>query len=177
MRNQPNWSLGALLVWGVCCGPVLAEPVLRHITAKVELDNSTDFKNIAGSTARSKEQTRQLSVTLDNRDREPAADVSVKWAIYAHKMDTNKLVTVKEGTLKVRIDGLSTASVKSDKVVIKGTPKHSVVTKRTVRGKVESSTKNEPGTGEEYYGYAVAVYAGSVLIEETSSQPSLKLTK
>jgi len=177
MTNQLKWTWGAALIWTMICGPVLAEPVVRHITAKVEVDNSTDFKNIAGSTARSKEQKRQLSVTLDNRDKEPATDVTVKWAIYAHKMDTNKMVTVKEGSLKARIEALSTTSVKSDKVVIKGTPKHAVVTKKTVRGKVETSTKNEPATGEEYYGYAVAVYAGSVLIEELSSQPSLKLTK
>ena len=166
-----------MLAWSVLCGPALAEPVVRHVTASVEVENSTNYKNIAGSTARAKEQTRQLSVTLDNRDPQAVTDVSVKWAIFAHKMDTNQLVTVKAGTVKAKIGALATATVKSDKLVIKGTPKHTVVTRKTVRGKAQNSSKSEPAVGEEYYGYAVAVYAGTVLIQEFSSQPSLKITK
>ena len=177
MRNQLHWTWGAALVWGVLCGPLLAEPVGKHITMKIDMEDSTDYKNIAGSTARSKEQHRQLNVTLDNRDKEPAADVSVKWAIYSRKMDSHKLVTVKQGTTKARIEALSTTSVKSDKVTIKGTPRHTVVTRKSVKGKVQNNSKTEPATGEEYYGYAVAVYAGTVLIDEVFSQPSLKLTK
>lgn len=177
MRSHLNWVWGAALVWGVLGGAAVAEPVLRHITMKVEVEDSTDYKNIAGSNSKSKQQDRQLSVTLDNRDKERATDVSVKWAIYAHKMASHKLVTVKQGTVKTKIEALSKTTVKSDKVTIKGTPKHSVVTRRAVRGKVQSNTRNEPASGEEYYGYAVAVYAGSVLIDEVFSQPSLKLTK
>jgi len=177
MKNKVNWTWGAALAWSMLCGSVLAEPVARHITAKVEVENTTDYKNIAGSTARSKEQTRQLNVTLDNRDKQAANDVVVKWAIYAHKMETNKLVTVKEGTVKAKIEALSTTSVKGEKVIIKGTPKHTVVTRKTTNGKAQNSSKNEAATGEEYYGYAVAVYAGGVLLDETSSHPSLKIEK
>ena len=173
---KSNWLTinRTVLVWSVVCGSVLAEPAASHITAKVEVENSTSYKNIAGSTAHAKEQTRQLCVTLDNRDKQAATDVSVKWTIFAHKMETNKLVTVKEGRVKTRIEGLATATLKSDKVVIKGTPTHSVVTHKTVGGKAHNSTKNEPAAGEEYYGYSVAVYVGSVLIQEISNQPNLK---
>jgi len=173
MKSQFFAINSAVLVGFLVCGSVLAEPALSHVTAKVEVENSTDYKNIAGSNARAKEQARQLSVTLDNRDKNPATDGSVKWAIFAHKMESGKLVTVKEGTVKSKIDGLGTATVKSDRVVIKGTPKHSVVTRKTVNGKAQSSSKNEPAVGEEYYGYAVAVYAGTAMIQEISSQPSL----
>jgi CCR4-NOT transcriptional regulation complex NOT5 subunit len=165
------------LLWGVWGGPVLAEPVSHHISMKVSLDSASDFKNIAGSSDKSKRQTRQLSVTLDNRDKEQVKDVSVKWAIYARKMQDHKLVTVKQGTVKTQIGALEATTVKSDQVTIKGTPKHSVTTRKTVRGKVQASTKHIPATGEEYYGYAVEVYAGATLIDEVYSQPSLRRGK
>ncbi|MCX6880130.1 MAG: hypothetical protein NTW21_40955 [Verrucomicrobia bacterium] len=177
MRSHLHWTWVAALVWSGLSGPLLAEPVARHITVKVTVDNASDFKDIAGSTARSKQQTRQLSVLLDNRDQEAANDVAVKWAIYARKMTDHKLVTVKQGNLKTKIGPLETATVKSDKVTIKGTPKHAVTTRKKVNGKNQSSTKNNPASGEEYYGYSVAVYVGSVLIDEIYSQPSLKPDK
>ena len=176
MKSNLQRAWVAVLVMGALCGPVLAEPVGRHISAKIDLENSNDFKNIGGSNAKTKVQHRQLNVTLDNRDKEQAA-VSVKWAIFAHKMDNNKLVTVKQGTASATVGALSTATVKSDRVTITGTPKHTVVVnnnRRNAKGKVQTTSKSEPANGEEYYGYSVQVFAGSELISETYSQPSLK---
>ena len=165
------------MMWGGLCGPLLAEPVSHHITVKVSMENTSDFRKIAGSSEKSKQQTRQLSVTLDNRDKEQVKDLSVKWAIYAHKMQNHQLVTVKQGTVKTKIEALEAKTVKSDRVTIKGTPKHSVTSRKTVRGKVQANTKHFPATGEEYYGYSVEVYAGSTLIDEVYSQPSLQRGK
>lgn len=177
LRTQWNRIWSAALACGLFCGPALAAPVLRHLTVKVEMAGSTDYTKIAGSSAKSKQQHRQLSVTLDNRDPQQVTDVSVKWAIYARNMVSHQLVTVKQGTLKTRIDALSTTTVQSDKVSIKGTPKHSVVSSKKVKGKTQTGTRNQPAKGEEYYGYAVAVFAGTDLIDEVYSQPSLKLTE
>jgi nucleoid DNA-binding protein len=97
--------------------------------------------------------------------------------IFAHTMDKHKLVPVKEGTVKTKVEALKTAAVKSAMVTIRGTPKHSVVTKKSRKGKVQTSSKEHPATGEEYFGYSVEVYADAVLIDEIFSQPSLKPMK
>lgn len=177
MRRYLYWTWVAGLVWGGLSGPLLAEPVSHHITVKVSMENASDFKKITGSSKKSKQQTRQLSVTLDNRDKGQAKDVSVKWAIYARKMQDHQLVTVKQGTVKTQLEALEAKAVKSDRVIIKGTPKYSVTTRKTVRGKVQANTKHFPASGEEYYGYSVEVYAGSTLIDEEFSQPSLQRGK
>jgi len=177
MRNLSSWAWAAALVLSGFCGPVSAAPAAPggpRVDVKVAVTETNDYHNIAGSAARSKQQSRQLRVTLGNWDKVPIADVSAKWVIYARKMDSNKVVTVKQGTVKTKLGALSTITVKSDKVTMKGTPKHTVVTKKNVKGKVQSSSKNNPATGEEYYGYSVAVYAGTVLIEEISDPASLK---
>ena len=177
MKNQRNWLGVAALAWSLPCGSLLAEPPAHHVTVKVTVENSNDYKNITGSSEKSRQQDRQLIVTLANNDKEQVKDVSVKWAIYAHKMENHQLVTVKQGNEKTQLDALQTTTVKSANVTIKGTPKHTVVTRKTVKGKVQTSSKSEPATGEDYYGYSVAVYAGSTLIEEIYSQPSLKSAK
>ncbi|MCX6865606.1 MAG: hypothetical protein NTV46_05195 [Verrucomicrobia bacterium] len=175
MNNQWNCLWVAVLAWSVACVPLLAEPpLLRHITATVTVDSSNDYQNISGSSEKSRKQGRQLNIVLANYDRQLVKDVSVKWAIYAHKMDNHKLVTVKQGTRKTTLEAHGTATVKSDRVTIKGTPKHSVITRKTIKGKVQTHSKSQPATGEEYYGYSVEVYAGSVLIDGIYSQPSLK---
>ena len=170
-------KLGIVLVWSMLCGPLLAEPVRPHITAKIDVENSNDYKDIAGSSAKTKIQRRQLTVMLDNRDTGEATDVTVKWMIFAHTMNNHKLVPVKQGSVTTKLEALKTAAVKSAKVTIKGTPKHSVINRNSIKGKVQISSKEHPASGEEYFGYSVQVYAGAVLIEEIYSQPSLKPIK
>lgn len=141
------------------------------------MDASNDYKKIAGSSERTKHQVRQLSVTLDNRDKEVIKNVHVKWTLFGHKMPDNTLVTLKQGSVKTAVDALKTSTVKCEKVVISGTPKYTVTTKKAVRGTVQVDTKHHPASGEDYYGYAVRVYAGSILIDEFYSHPSLKQEK
>ena len=177
MLNNYQLAWVAAVMWIALCGAALAEPTVYHITVKVDTTNSNKYHDISGSSAKSKQQTRQLGVTLDNRDKEPISNVSVKWAIYAHDMITNKLVTVKKDTVKTQIDALSKTTVQSVMVTMKGTPKHTVTTRKNSRSRVQISSKEQPASGVEYYGYSVAVYAGAVLIDEIYSQPSLKPTK
>jgi hypothetical protein len=81
---------------------------------------------------------------------------------------------VEQGTETTKLDGFQTLTVKSTTVTLKGTPEHTVVTRKTNRGKVQTSSKKYPATGAVYYGYWVGVYVGSTLIDEIYSQPSLK---
>ena len=92
MKNQRNWLGVAVLVWSLPCGLLLAEPPAHHITVKVTVESSNDYKKIADSSEKSHQQDRQLVVTLANNDKEQVKDVSMKWAIYAHKMENHQLV-------------------------------------------------------------------------------------
>ena len=164
-----------VLVGGFFGGPLWAEPAQHHISMKVTADASVDTKKISGSSVRSRVQNRQLTIALDNRDKEVVDGVSVKWTIYARTMDGGHLVTVKEGTEKPKLAALQTTTVKTPVVTFKGTPQHAVTTqKNSGKGKTQATSKREPATGEEYYGYAVQVYEGSTLLDEEYSQPSLK---
>ena len=172
-------SLLALLACGLSCGPLLADPV-PHITVKVTVDSSTDYKKITNSNERSRKQTRQLNVSLGNNDKDLPANLTVKWAIYSHTLKDHKLTTSGHGTEIAKVEPFKTVTVNSAKVTIEGTPEHSVITtKNSGRGKgnAQVNAKRNPATGAEYYGYAVAVYAGSTLVEEIASQPSIKLDK
>ncbi len=163
----------------VCGVLVAAEPaVSRHISVKVTTDNSTDYKEIGGSSQRSKTQKRQLEITLDNRDAEPANDILVEWAIYGRQLTNGKVVKVKEGKESPRVPAMGKMTVKSEQVTIQGTPKHTVTTNRGNRGNRGGhnsiSSKSVAATGQEYLGYVVRVRAGSTMIEEVCSHPSLK---
>jgi hypothetical protein len=159
--------------------PVRAEPSTPHLSAKVRVEAGTDFKKIGGSSASSKTQTRQIVVILDNRETSELKDISVRWKIYARSMKDNQLKVAKEGTEKTSVGPLKTTTVKSDKVILKGSPKHSVTSQKSGRGghsngRPNVTTKTVQAEGEEYAGYAVRVYAGGRLVDEEYSQPGLK---
>lgn len=166
----------ALLACGLACGPLLAEAV-PHVTVKVTVESTNDYTKIGGSSEKSKKQTRQLNVTLGNNDKDQPANLTVKWAIYSHTMKDHKLTTSGQGTETAKVEPFKTVTVHCAKVTITGTPEHSQASKTSGKGKAPATAKRIPATGDEYYGYAVAVYAGATLIEETASHPSLKLDK
>ncbi len=178
MKSQSKWIF--LIVTGLIqsAAPLLAEQPGPHISAKVTLDASTDYRKIGGSSEKTKVQQRQLMVTVDNRDKIEANNISVKWTIYGRSMKDNKLMVAKEGTEKTKVGALQSTVVKCDKVTIKGTPKHTVTSQRKGRGRGDGqpqiTNKSYPAEGEEYYGYAVRVFAGGTLVDEAYSQPSLK---
>ena len=167
----------SILVFAIssCFLPALAEQPVHHITARVVVESSNDYQKINGSSDRSKKQERQLVITLDSRDKDPT-DVTVKWTVFGHSMKDNKQMSLGDGNAKVTLQGMKTATVKSDIIRISGTPKHSVTTVVRGNGKNPDKTHTEkkPASGEEYYGYNVQVFAGAELLEEIASQPGLK---
>lgn len=175
MKNFP--ARASILVFAIssCFLPARAEQPVHHITARVAVESSNDYQKIKGSSDRSKKQERQLVITLDSRDKD-STGVTVKWTIFGHAMKDNKLLTLGDGSAKVTLEGMKTATVKSDVIRISGTPKHAVTTVVNGRGKNPDKTHTEkkPASGEEYYGYIVQVFAGAQLLEEIASQPSLK---
>ncbi|MBU6327102.1 MAG: hypothetical protein KGQ89_05700 [Verrucomicrobia bacterium] len=167
----------SIIVFAICpCFlPALAEQPVHHVTARVAVESSNDYQKIKGSSDRSKKQERQLVITLDSRDKDPT-DLTVKWTIFGHAMKDNKQMTLGDGSTKVTLEGMKTATVKSDVIRISGTPKHAVTTvvKGSGKNPDKTHTEKKPASGEEYYGYNVQVFAGAQLLEEIASQPGLK---
>lgn len=176
MKTFPLATLAALVLSWIC-QPARAQPSVPHITVTVSVKSTNAFKDIPGSGAKSKEQTRNLLVSLDNRDPQAIQGVSVKWTIYGRKMADNQLIVVKQGTETTHLDALKSGIVKSGEVAIKGTPQHAVTTTKRIKGKPRSSSTEQPASGADYYGYAVKVFVGNVQVEESYSQPGLKDVK
>lgn len=169
--------LASITAWGLLftAGSPAAEPAaVPHVSLKVTADRASDYKGIPGSSEHLKTQRCQLVIDLENHDQAAMPNLSVKWTIYARKMDNGKLMVVKQGTVKTKVDALGSVHVKSDKAMMKGNSKYTVTNVSWVRGQRRVSHKNHPPAGEEYYGYAVQVFSGSALIDETYSLPSLK---
>jgi uncharacterized membrane protein YdfJ with MMPL/SSD domain len=180
MKHHALCSWIVALSWTFLCGGAVhaADPAQRHITAKVSVDSSSDYKKIAGTSEKIKSNTRRLAITLENMDKEPADDVSVKWAIYARKMDNKKLFAVKQGTEKIKLSAQGKTTVQSQSATMKGNDKYTVTTQRRENnGRIRTDSKKHPAEGEEYVGYSVEVYVGSTLIQEIYSNPSLKNPK
>ena len=173
MKTFPIPTLAALAL-SLFCQPAQAQPAVPHITVTVSVKSTNAFKDIPGSGAKSKEQTRNLLVSLDNRDSQAVKGVSVKWTVYGRKMEDNKLIVVKQGAETTNLDANKSGIVKSGEVAIKGTPQHAVTTTKRSKGKPRSSSSEQPASGADYYGYAVKVFVGNVQIAESYSQPSLK---
>jgi hypothetical protein len=177
MKNLPAQASILVFAIGFFCLPALAEQAAHHITARVAVESSNDYQKIKGSSDRRKKQERKLVITLDSRDKDPT-ELTVKWTIFGHAMKDNKLLKLGDGNEKVTLEGMKSATVKSDTIRISGTPKHSVATVVKGNGKNPDKTHTEkkPATGEEYYGYKIQVFTGAQLLEEVASQPSLKST-
>ena len=185
MKNA--WILPGVVVagWLSVCASLAAEPVVRHVSLKVTLQNGSDYKKIKGSNEKTRTEKCKLHIALDNRDDKPVKDLQVKWTIYGRKVGKDDLVTKASGTRKVSLDAFKAAEFSSDSASFNGTPKHTVTTinrnngrnNAGGRGRNTTQTKTVAASGDQFYGYAVQVYDGNVLLDQAFSQNRLKVGK
>jgi hypothetical protein len=185
MKN--TWILPGVIIagWMSVCGSLAAGPVVRHVSLKVTLENGSDYKKIKGSNEKTRTEKCKLHITLDNRDDKPVKDLQVKWTIFGRKVGKDDLVTSAKGTRKVSLHAFKTMEFSSDSASFNGTPKHTVTTTNKKkgrnngggRGRNTTHTKTVAASGEHYYGYAVQVYDGNVLLDQAFSLNRLKVGK
>lgn len=179
------WKFPGVVVagWMAVCGSSTAAPAAHHVSLKVTLDNGSDYKKIKGSSEKTRTEKCKLHIALDNRDDKPIKDLQVKWTIYGRKVGKDDLVTTAKGTRKVSLDALKAMDFSSDSASFNGTPKHSVTTTNKNKGKnsgagngkTNTQTKTVAASGDQYYGYAVQVYDGHILLDQEFSQNRLKV--
>lgn len=182
MKN--SWNLPGIVVagWISLCGLSEAAPVIHHVSLKVTLDNGSDYKKIKGSSEKTRSEKCKLHITLDNRDNNPIKDLQVKWTFFGRKVGKDDLLTMAKGTRKVSVDSLKSIEFTSDSASFSGTPKHAVTTTNKNKGwnggesgKAKTETKEVAASGDQYYGYAVQVYDGYLLLDQAFSQNRLKV--
>ncbi len=163
------------------CSSALAAPVLPHVSLRVTLDNGSDYKKIQGSSEKTREEKIQLNINLDNRDNLQNKDLRVEWTIYSHPVGKVNLIQAGHGTKKVSLAALKSLDFKSDKITVTGTPKHAVLSQNKNKNhnsgghnQNQTTSKEVAASGNQYYGYAVQLYLGGVLLDQAYSQSSLK---
>jgi hypothetical protein len=154
--------------------PLAADGAAPHVGVDVKISNKADFKDIKGSSSKTKTQSRILTTTLSNFNKDAVPDVQVKWWIFGHNMKDHGLIILKQGESKVVVPANGRIEVASPEVTVTGTREHKVST-RSGRGKrSRTSTKEVPASGQEYYGYAVEVVSGGTQIAAKYSNPSIE---
>lgn len=172
------WALrGVTLAAGiVLCGSLAAADAQHHVSLKVTLDNGSDYKKIKGSGEKSRSEKCLLHITVDNRDNVPVKNLSVRWTIYGKAVGKDKLMPAGQATKYVTVPALKTVQFNSTPVSFNGTPKHGETTTSKSKGASHAKTQTTEfaATGTEYYGYAVQIYDGGVLIDQAYSQNRLR---
>jgi hypothetical protein len=124
----------------------------------------------------SKTQTRKIEVTLTNTSQNALDGAVVKWVIYGHEMKDHQLKIIKSGEEKTSIPANDRIVVETAETKVTGNREYKVTSKSGGRtgGKSRSKTTVVPASGEDYYGYAVEVFADGQLVASYYSKPSIE---
>lgn len=149
--------------------PLAAAERQPGVKAEVKIEGKADFKGAATKT-----QSRILTTTLANYDKDAVPDVKVKWWIYGTGMKDNNLIVIKKDESTVTVPAKEEVAVASPEVKVSGNREHKVNSRKGRGRNSRTSTKSVPASGYQYYGYAVEVYVGDILIKSEYSKPSIK---
>lgn len=124
----------------------------------------------------SKTQTRKIEVTITNTSQNALNGAVVKWAIYGHEMKDHQLQVIKSGEEKTTILANDDKVVETPEITITGNREYKVTSKSRSRsgGRGRPKTTAVPASGEDYYGYAVEVFADGHLVTSYYSKPSIE---
>lgn len=154
--------------------PLAADGAAPSVNVDVKIEGKADYKDIKGSSSRTKTQSRILTTTLSNFGTDTVPDVRVKWWVFGHNMKDHNLIILKQGESKVSVPAKGRIEVASPDVNVTGIREHKVTTRSGHGKRSRTSTKEVPASGQEYYGYAVEVYSGNTRIAAEYSQPSIE---
>ena len=125
----------------------------------------------------SKTQTRKIVAEISNTSEKAINGAVMKWVIYGHEMkDHQKLKVIKQGEEKTNIPANDSKVVETAETKVTGNREYKVTSKSRGRsgGKSRSKTTVVPASGEDYYGYAVEVFADGQLVASYYSKPSIE---
>ncbi len=144
---------------------------------ETEIDGKATYSEKA---SKEKTQARKLTIEVSNTADKPVAATTVRWAIYGHTMNGNKLVIIKQGKQEITVPAQGKSSVSSPEVKITGNREETVAVKAPSKGKGNSKGKNKvtykkiPAAGHDYYGYGVEVITNGKIVASEYSKPSIE---
>ena len=144
---------------------------------ETEIDGKATYSE---KSSKEKTQARKLTVEVSNTADKPVAATTVRWAIYGHTMNGNKLVVIKQGKQEITVPARGKTSVSSPEVKITGNREQTVAVKAPTKKKGSSKSKNKvtykkiPAAGQDYYGYGVEVLTNGKVIASEYSKPSIE---
>lgn len=151
------------------------------VMVSVEVDGRTSYKNVKGSSTRTKTQSRTLGIEVSTLAKEEISGVKVKWKVFSHSLKDRSLVELDGGESTVKIPAFGKKEITSKEVKVTGTREHIVNTQSRRGGqggggggRARVQSKKVAASGEDYHGYAVEVYVGGELVATKYSHPALE---
>lgn len=144
---------------------------------ETEIDGKATYSDKA---SKEKTQARKLTIEVSNTADKPVAATTVRWAIYGHTMNGNKLVVIKQGKQEITVPARGKKSVSSPEVKITGNREQTVAVKPSTKKKGNAKDKNKvtyrkiPAAGHDYYGYGVEVLTDGKIVASEYSKPSIE---
>jgi hypothetical protein len=163
-------------VLGVCFTLHAAAQAVSSLRMETKIDGKATYSE---KPSKEKTQTRKLTIEVSNTADKPVAATTVRWAIYGHTMNGNKLVVIKEGKQEVTVPARGKTTVSSPLVKITGNREETVAVKAPTKKKGNAKDKNKvtykkiPAAGHDYYGYGVEVVAEGKVVVSEYSKPSI----
>ena len=154
--------------------PILADQPGPSLGVSVEVEGKAAYRDVKGSSTRTKTQTRKLQIEVSTLAKEDIPGTKVKWTIFGHTLKNHHLVKLKNGENTVTVPGFKKVNISSAELKVTGTREHTVTVRKRSRGKTITTLKRVAALGEEYYGYAVEVYLGGKLVTAKYSHPGLE---
>lgn len=160
-------------------GLFLASHAVADTPSSLRMEATIDGKaTYSDKSSKEKTQARKLTVELSNTADKPVAATTVRWAIYGHTMNGNKLVVIKQGKEEITVPANGTKSVSSPEVKITGNREQTVPVKSPSKKKGKSKNKvtykKIPAAGHDYYGYGVEVLTNGKIVASEYSKPSIE---
>lgn len=148
-------------------------------TSSLRMETKIDGKaTYSEKSSKEKTQARKLTIEVSNTAEKPVAATTVRWAIYGHTMNGNKLVVIKQGKQEITVPARGKTSVSSPEVKITGNREQTVAvkspTKKKGKSKSKTTQKKIPAAGHDYYGYGVEVLTDGKVIASEYSKPSIE---
>ena len=162
-------------------GVFLAFPASAQTSSSLRMETTIDGKaTYSEKSSKEKTQIRKLTIEVSNTADKSVAATTVRWAIYGHTMNGNKLVVIKQGKEEISVPARGKSTVRSPVVKITGNREQSVAVKapakkkRTAKDKNKVTFKKIPASGQDYYGYGVEIRTAGKIVASEYSKPSIE---
>jgi hypothetical protein len=149
------------------------------VRVEVRVKNTTDRKDIKGSSADEKTENVTLDVSLSGKPKSPESRV-VKWTIFGKDVADKDVKPLESGEEKLALSATGQQKFESKTATTTSTPDHAQTQSKGgggkgggMKGKMATS-KKVAGTGAKYVGWGVQVKEGETIVGEQYSGTTFK---